>query len=77
VLVELTIESTTHRMLLTGDARGDFIWDGLIQAGFIRDRDDKVNFDLIKNAASWQQPQYDARVSRARYGGSLCDFGGW
>ena len=48
VLAEMQIRGETRRMLLTGDARGDFIWDGLIQAGFLKDRDDKIHLDVIK-----------------------------
>ena len=48
VLAEMKIGSDTRRMLLTGDARGDFIWDGLIEAGFLKDRDDRIHLDVIK-----------------------------
>jgi len=48
VLAEMEIGGKTRRMLLTGDARGDFIWDGLIQAGFLKDRDDRIHLDIIK-----------------------------
>jgi hypothetical protein len=48
VLAEFTIGPKTLRILLTGDARGDFVWDGLIQAGFLRDREDKFHLDILK-----------------------------
>lgn len=48
VLAQMKIGGDTRRMLLTGDARGDFIWDGLIQAGFLQDRNDKIHLDVIK-----------------------------
>jgi hypothetical protein len=45
--IVVVAEFQAKRMLLTGDARGDFIRDGLKAAGFL-DPDDKVHFDVIK-----------------------------
>lgn len=47
-IAELNPGTGSRRILLTGDARGDFIWDGLIHAGFLRDRSDRIHFDVIK-----------------------------
>jgi beta-lactamase superfamily II metal-dependent hydrolase len=40
-------EGNTRRMLLTGDARGDHMLEGLANAGFL-DADGKAHFDLVK-----------------------------
>jgi hypothetical protein len=45
--IVVVAEFEKRRMLLTGDARGDYIRDGLRQAGFL-DGQDRAHFDLIK-----------------------------
>jgi hypothetical protein len=45
--IVVVAEFQGRRMLLTGDARGDFVRDGLKGAGFL-DQDDRVHFDVIK-----------------------------
>jgi hypothetical protein len=48
VVAEMKAGSAVRRMLLTGDARGNFIWDGLVRAGFLASRQDTVHFDVLK-----------------------------
>ncbi|MEO8595961.1 MAG: hypothetical protein ABI759_21750 [Candidatus Solibacter sp.] len=45
--IVVVAEFQGKRMLLTGDARGDFVRDGLAAAGFL-DADGKGHFDVIK-----------------------------
>lgn len=47
-VAEMKVGSTMRRILLTGDARGNFIWDGLVMAGFLKSRTDTVHFDVLK-----------------------------
>jgi hypothetical protein len=48
VVAEMKIGAAIRRILLTGDARGNFIWDGLVDAGFLESREDTVHFDVLK-----------------------------
>lgn len=47
-MAEFESEGKPRRILLTGDARGDFVWDGMIQAGYLTDRNDNIHIDVLK-----------------------------
>jgi beta-lactamase superfamily II metal-dependent hydrolase len=46
--IVLVAEADGRTILLTGDARGDFIVEGLAATGYMRDADGRAHFDCLK-----------------------------